>query len=136
MEYVLFIYKKRVSLSFQFRKRLLEFGISACWIANMAAALGIAKTATEIFLGVGQVSIDNLTFKLFYKWSVTLFIVCSVLVCTSQFFGDPVQCETVRKRFYKGLFRANYYTPSTDQINCKQLFHLFNREKTASMTMC
>ena len=64
----------------------------------MAAALGIAKTATEIFLGVGQVSIDNLTFKLFYKWSVTLFIVCSVLVCTSQFFGDPVQCETVRTR--------------------------------------
>ena len=61
----------------------------------MAAALGIAKTATEIFLGVGQVSIDNLTFKLFYKWSVTLFIVCSVLVCTSQFFGEPVQCETV-----------------------------------------
>ena len=139
MEDVLFIYKKRVSLSFQFRKRLLELSISACWIANMAAALGIAKTATEIFLGVGQVSIDNLTFKLFYKWSVTLFIVCSVLVCTSQFFGDPVQCETVSKRFYKSLFRFNYYhwiTPSTDQINCKQLFHLFNREKTASMTMC
>jgi len=60
----------------------------------MAAAIGIAKTATEIFLGVGQVSIDNFTFRLFYKWSVTLFIVCSVLVCTSQFFGDPVQCET------------------------------------------
>ena len=61
----------------------------------MAAAIGIAKTATEIFLGVGEVSIDNLTFKLHYKWSVTLFIVCSVLVQTSQFFGDPVQCETV-----------------------------------------
>ncbi len=61
----------------------------------MAAAIGIAKTATEIFLGVGEVSIDNLTFKLHYKWSVTLFIVCSVLVQTSQFFGEPVQCETV-----------------------------------------
>ena len=84
-----------MSLSFSFRKGLLDKGISACWSANMAAALGIAKTATEIFLGVGQVSIDNLTFKLFYKWSVTLFIVCSVLVCTSQFFGEPVQCETV-----------------------------------------
>ena len=65
----------------------------------MAAAIGIAKTATEIFLGVGQVSIDNFTFRLFYKWSVTLFIVCSVLVCTSQFFGDPVQCETVSSNF-------------------------------------
>ena len=65
----------------------------------MAAAIGIAKTATEIFLGVGEVSIDNLTFQLHYRWSVTLFIVCSVLVQTSQFFGDPVQCETVSKTF-------------------------------------
>ena len=64
----------------------------------MAAAIGIAKTATEIFLGVGEVSIDNLTFKLYYKWSVTLFVVCSVLVQTSQFFGDPVQCETVSNK--------------------------------------
>ncbi len=61
----------------------------------MAAAIGIAKTATEIFLGVGEISIDNLTFKLYYKWSVTLFIVSSVLVSTSQFFGEPIQCETV-----------------------------------------
>ena len=61
----------------------------------MAAAIGLAKTATEVFLGVGTVSIDNLTFQLHYRWSVTLFIVCSVLVQTSQFFGDPVQCETV-----------------------------------------
>jgi len=60
----------------------------------MAAAIGLAKTATEVFLGVGTVSIDNLTFQLHYRWSVTLFIVCSVLVQTSQFFGDPVQCET------------------------------------------
>ena len=62
----------------------------------MAAAIGIAKTATEIFLGVGEISIDNLTFKLFYKWSVTLFIISSVLVSTTQFFGEPIQCETVR----------------------------------------
>jgi len=60
----------------------------------MAAAIGIAKTATEIFLGVGEVSIDNLTFKLHYRYSVTLLVAASVLVQTSQFFGDPVQCET------------------------------------------
>ena len=64
----------------------------------MAAAIGIAKTATEIFLGVGEISIDNLTFKLYYKWSVTLFIVSSVLLSTSQFFGEPIQCETVSDR--------------------------------------
>ena len=74
----------------------------------MAAAIGIAKTATEIFLGVGEVSIDNLTFQLHYRWTVTLFIVCSVLVQTSQFFGDPVQCETVSADF------SRFYLKSAD----------------------
>ena len=64
----------------------------------MAAAIGIAKTATEIFLGVNSVSVDNFTFQLHYRWSVTLFIVSSVLVTTSTFFGDPVQCETVSEK--------------------------------------
>ena len=83
----------------------------------MAAAIGIAKTATEIFLGVGEVSIDNLTFKLHYKWSVTLFVVCSVLVQTSQFFGDPVQCETVSPTWILGLLSLlhKYYTGKKEE---------------------
>ncbi len=97
----------------------------------MAAAIGIAKTATEIFLGVGEVSIDNLTFKLHYKWSVTLFIVCSVLVQTSQFFGEPVQCETVRVQLFQvyfkhafGVIRIKYWNLSLNILapkigNCK-----------------
>ena len=44
---------------------------------------------------MGEVSIDNLTFKLHYKWTVTMFIISAVLVTTSQFFGEPIQCETV-----------------------------------------
>ena len=62
----------------------------------MAATIGIIKSATEAVLGIGgvgltfgiinirlsfnQVSIDNFTFKLFYKWSVSLFIASSVTV--------------------------------------------------------
>ena len=42
-----------------------------------------------------------------YRWSVTLFIVCSVLVQTSQFFGDPVQCETVS--FFQFLLAINQF---------------------------
>ena len=42
-----------------------------------------------------QVSVDNFTFKLFYKWSVSLFIAGSVVVVSSQFFGEPISCETV-----------------------------------------
>ena len=61
----------------------------------MATTVGLIKGATEVVLGIGEVSIDNFTFKLFYKWSVSLFIAGSVAVCSSQFFGDPVACETV-----------------------------------------
>ena len=61
----------------------------------MATTVGLIKGATEVILGIGEVSIDNFTFKLFYKWSVSLFITGSVVVCSSQFFGDPIACETV-----------------------------------------
>ena len=60
----------------------------------MAEQLGLIKGATEAILGIGEVSIDNFTFKLFYKWSVSLFIASSVTVCSSQFFGDPIACES------------------------------------------
>lgn len=80
----------------------------------MAATIGIIKSATEAVLGIGgvslmsdvenvqyqtcynQVSIDNFTFKLFYKWSVSLFIASSVTVFSGQFFGDPIHCDIVR----------------------------------------
>jgi len=60
----------------------------------MATTVGLIKGATEVVLGIGEVSIDNFTFKLFYKWSVSLFITGSVAVSSSQFFGDPIACET------------------------------------------
>ena len=62
---------------------------------TMATEIEGIKEVTEAILGIGEVSIDNFTFKLFYKWSVSLFISGSVLVQASQFFGDPIACETV-----------------------------------------
>ena len=62
----------------------------------MATEVGLVKDATQTVLGIGEVSIDNFTFKLFYKWSVSLFITGSVAVGSSQFFGDPLKCEIVR----------------------------------------
>ena len=61
----------------------------------MATSVGLIKSATEAVLGIGEITIDNLTFKLFYKWSVSLFIASSVAVSSSQFFGDPISCEMV-----------------------------------------
>jgi len=60
----------------------------------MATTVGLIKGATEVVLGIGEVSIDNFTFKLFYKWSVSLFITGSVATVSNQFFGDPIACET------------------------------------------
>jgi len=62
----------------------------------MAATVGLIKGATEAILGIGEVSIDNFTFKLFYKWTVSIFITGSVTVFSSQFFGDPIHCEIAR----------------------------------------
>ena len=60
----------------------------------MATELEVIKEATETLLGIGDVAIDNFTFKLFYKVSVSFYVTSSVLVTCSQFFGDPVACET------------------------------------------
>ena len=65
----------------------------------MATEIEGIKEVTEAILGIGEVSIDNFTFKLFYKWSVSFFISGSVLVQASQFFGDPIACETVSLLF-------------------------------------
>ena len=79
----------------------------------MATELEGIKEVTEAILGIGEIAIDNFTFKvnlnlkmyvqtfllkLFYKWSVSLYITGSVLVQASQFFGDPLACETVSRR--------------------------------------
>ena len=62
-----------------------------------------------------QVSVDNFTFKLFYKWSVSLFIAGSVVVVSSQFFGEPISCETVSVGRGAVMLRADgeYYRLTT-----------------------
>ena len=82
----------------------------------MAATVGLIKNITEALLGIGEVSIDNFTFQLFYKWylimlisidimliswmfvivrSASFLIGASFLVGYSQYFGTPIHCETV-----------------------------------------
>ena len=38
------------------------------------------------------ISIDNNTFKLHYKVTFTILVVCSMLVTSKQFMGDPIDC--------------------------------------------
>ena len=79
----------------------------------MAELLGAVTTATKFFFEVGlrwtikaskhlyghqvnQISIDNWTFKLFYKATTTILLACSLLSGTKQFFGEPINCDVVR----------------------------------------
>ena len=73
----------------------------------MAEILGAATSATKFFLEVNQVSIDNWTFKLFYKATTTLLLGCSVIASSKQFFGDPINCEIVRISLQVLVFSAN-----------------------------
>ena len=63
----------------------------------MAEILGAATTATKYFLEVNQITIDNATFKLFYKATTTFLLACSLVTSSKQFFGDPINCEVVSK---------------------------------------
>jgi hypothetical protein len=59
----------------------------------MAELLGAVTTATKFFFEVNQISIDNWTFKLFYKATTSILIACSLLSGTKQFFGEPINCD-------------------------------------------
>jgi len=59
----------------------------------MAELLGVVTKATSSFLELNQVSIDNWAFKLFYKFTTTILVFCSVLTTAKQFFGSPIQCD-------------------------------------------
>ncbi len=61
----------------------------------MAEILGAATSATKFFLEMNKISIDNATFKLFYKATTTILLACSVVASSKQFFGDPINCELV-----------------------------------------
>jgi len=59
----------------------------------MASLLAAASGASKLFLGEGEPSIDNWTFRLFYQGTTSILLISSVMVSSNQFFGDPIQCD-------------------------------------------
>ena len=59
----------------------------------MADLVRVISKATDTFLNINTITVDNWAFKLFYKWTVTLLVTCSVLVASKQFFGGPITCD-------------------------------------------
>ena len=62
-------------------------------LRKMANVIGAVTTVTSNFLEINQVSIDNWTFKLFYKFTTVYLVTSSVLSTAKQFFGSPIQCD-------------------------------------------
>jgi hypothetical protein len=62
-------------------------------MAALAALLTAGTSITKNFFEINTISIDNWTFKLFYKWSTSLFVFGSICVTHKQFFGDPIVCD-------------------------------------------
>ena len=44
---------------------------------------------------MNQISIDNWSFKCFYKITTSILLACSVISTSKQFFGNPIQCDIV-----------------------------------------
>jgi len=59
----------------------------------MAEILGAATSATKFFFEVNKISIDNWTFKLYYKATTSILLACSVVATSKQFFGSPINCD-------------------------------------------
>jgi len=59
----------------------------------MTELVSAVTKVTSGFLEINSISIDNWGFKLFYKWSTSLLVFCSVMVTARQFFGNPIQCD-------------------------------------------
>ena len=58
----------------------------------MADLIGLVAKAGKSYLDK-SISVDNWTFKMFYKATVGLIFACSAIVTSRQFFGEPISCD-------------------------------------------
>jgi hypothetical protein len=70
----------------------------------MASLVGVVSKVTKSYFDVNKISVDNWTFKCFYKASTTVFVFSSVLVTARQFFGAPITCDAGSVSFNKKQF--------------------------------
>ena len=64
----------------------------------MASLMGVIPKAAKSFMEAATISVDNWTFKCFYRISTTVLIACSVAATARQFFGSPIICDAGKVR--------------------------------------
>jgi len=55
--------------------------------------IGLVSKATRHFFDAGTISVDNWTFKMYYKLTIVVVIVMTTMVTSRQFFGHPIYCD-------------------------------------------
>jgi len=82
----------------------------------MAEILGAVTSATKFFIGVNQISIDNWSFKCYYKITTAILLGCSVISTSKQFFGNPIQCDIRGGGVDSGVLNSYCWMYSTFNI--------------------
>ena len=67
----------------------------------MASMLGVVTKVTSSMFDT-SCSVDNWTFKCFYRVTTAVMVGCSVLVTARQFFGAPIACDAGSVRTGEG----------------------------------
>ena len=80
------------------------------------AILTAASASSKLLVGEKEPSIDNWTFRLFYRYSTGLLILGSFLVSSNQFFGEPIQCDLPGGGVSEGTLKTYCWMYSTFNI--------------------
>jgi hypothetical protein len=72
-----------------------EILFGAIFFADMADMLEAATGAVKMFMEMNNLTIDNMSFKMFYRGTTAVLVVASFLATSKQVFGDPISCEVV-----------------------------------------
>jgi len=68
-----------------------------------AEGLGVVAKLASGFVNT-RVSIDNWSFKFYYKYTTSLLLLCSAGTTARQFFGDPIECDAGAVRYLDPSF--------------------------------
>lgn len=96
----------------------LDILFASLYLANMSEVLEAASGAAKLFLEFSKITIDNWTFKLFYRGTTTFLVTASVMASCKQVFGDPISCEVVKSH------ETNQFPIGAQLITSKIIFLL------------
>lgn len=72
---------------------LFEIIFASIFLADMGDVLEAVSGAAKMFLEMNNLTIDNATFKLFYRGTTVVLFASAFFSTAQQLFGEPISCE-------------------------------------------